>query len=154
MLRLEQDPDQAGRAVTSLRWSNAGHLPALLLTPDGQVSMLDTDQNLMLGVDPTVPRTETVTEVERGSTVLLYTDGLVERRGAHLDDGIAYLVGVLTELARLPLDELCDQVLHRLLPQDNEDDVALIAVRLHPQDRPRPPGAGPRRIPHSVAPEG
>jgi hypothetical protein len=43
----------------------------------------------------------------------------------------------------LPLDALCDELLVRVLPGRREDDVALVAVRLHPQDRPRPPEAGP-----------
>jgi serine phosphatase RsbU (regulator of sigma subunit) len=90
--------------------------------------------------------------MDRGSTVLLYTDGLVERRGQSLDDGLAALRSTLTELAQLPLafDELCDRVLEQMLPPRPEDDVALVAVRLHRQDRPRPAEAGPNRLPDDV----
>jgi hypothetical protein len=51
------------------------------------------------------------------------------------------------------IDELCDQVLERMLPPRPEDDVALVAVRLHQQDRPRPASAGPRRLSANMADE-
>ena len=83
----------------------------------------------------------------RDAVVVLYTDGLVERRDSDLDAGTARLQAVLSELAGCDLDELCDELLTRMLPEAPEDDVALVAVRLHPQDRPRPPEAGPNRVP-------
>ena len=76
--------------------------------------------------------------LDRGSTVLLYTDGLVERRDSDLDAGLVRLRDSLVELAALPLEELLDALLERLVDGHPEDDVALVAVRLHPQDRPRP----------------
>ena len=51
----------------------------------------------------------------------------------------------LVELAELPLGELCDALMDRLLPSTRDDDVAMVAVRLHRQDEPRPPEAGPQR---------
>jgi serine phosphatase RsbU (regulator of sigma subunit) len=101
----------------------------------------------MLGVDPTAVRTDSVVTVARGSTLLLYTDGLVEGRDLALDDGTALLRAALVELADRPLAELCDGVIDRLRPEGLQDDVALVAVRLHPEDRPRPPEAGPERLP-------
>ena len=89
------------------------------------------DADLLLGVDPTTPRAAQRTVVRQGDTLLLYTDGLVERRGQSLDEGLAALVDVLADVAALPLDELCDSTLRRLLGGEPEDDVALIAVRLH-----------------------
>jgi serine phosphatase RsbU (regulator of sigma subunit) len=104
----------------------------------------------MLGVDPTAARTESVVAVQRGSTVLLYTDGLVEGRDLLLDEGIARLQAAVTELADLPLAELCDRLIERLRPDGLQDDIALVAVRLHPQDRLRPVEAGPGSVPPSV----
>ncbi len=86
--------------------------------------------------------------LERDASVVLYTDGLVERRSQSLDEGIDRLRRVLGDLAPLPLQEVCDEVLRRMGGDD--DDIAIIAVRLHRQDRPRPPEAGPRRIPPNV----
>nr|WP_179756752.1 SpoIIE family protein phosphatase [Kineococcus aurantiacus] len=134
--RVEQTEQEARRGVRRLVWSNAGHPPPVLLTPRAQVSLLEAPAaELLLGVLPDVPRGESVTELESGSTVVLYTDGLVERRGEPLDDGLARLRGALEELAPqdLPLDALCDAVLQRMLPERPEDDVALLVVRLHPQ---------------------
>jgi hypothetical protein len=59
---------------------------------------------------------------------------------------------VLREYAGLPLAELCDRVLERLFLPDAEDDVALLAVRLHAQDQPRPAEAGPQRVPPYIRP--
>jgi serine phosphatase RsbU (regulator of sigma subunit) len=93
-----------------------------------------------------------VVTLDRGATVLLYTDGLIERRDADLDAGLARLRGALMELAEHPLEELLDEILDRLVHGRPEDDVALVAVRLHRQDQPRPPEAGPNVVPPTVPP--
>ena len=63
-------------------------------------------------------------------TVLLYTDGLVERPGSDLRrQGVDRLNRLARELAHLPLEELCDQLLDRLVDGRPADDVALVAVR-------------------------
>lgn len=153
--RLEQSEEELERGVTRLRFSNAGHPPPVLLTPDGDVRVLGSaDPDLLLGLNPQVERTEHVVEIERGSTVLLFTDGLVERRGEDLDTGLDRLG---RELQRLGTDspdlgQLTDRLLARLVPSRGEDDVALVAVHLYPQDRPRPPEAGDPRLPASVDP--
>jgi PAS domain S-box-containing protein len=146
--RLEQEPVDRARGETRLRWSNAGHPPLLVLHPDGRVEPLATERaDLMLGVDATATRREQVVVLTEGTTVLLYTDGLVEGPDLPLDDGVARLEALLAELGDLPLDDLCDQVLTRMRPQGSEDDVALVAVRLHREDRPRPAEAGPEVAP-------
>jgi chemotaxis family two-component system sensor kinase Cph1 len=66
--------------------------------------------------------------------VLLFTDGLVERRDQLFDDGLQRLLAELGGLWQEPVDLLADQLLTRLLPDRAEDDVALVAVRLEPQD--------------------
>jgi serine phosphatase RsbU (regulator of sigma subunit) len=90
----------------------------------------------MLGVDPAVERIESVTTLPPGAVVLLYSDGLVERRGSTIDDGTARLVEHLRELAHRPLGDLCDALLRRMLLRTPEDDVALVAVRIAPRHRP------------------
>lgn len=149
--RFEQTADELARGVTRMVWANAGHLPPLALHPDGRVAVLaDWKADLLLGVDATVERTESVVTLDRGSTVLLYTDGLIERRDADLDTGLLRLRAHLAELADLPLDQLLDELIERLVDGKPEDDVALVAVRLHRQDRPRPAEAGPNRVPDVV----
>jgi PAS domain S-box-containing protein len=150
--RFEQTDDERRRGVTRMVWANAGHLPPLALNPDGSVAVLaDWKAGLLLGVDAGADRPESVVTLDSGSTVLLYTDGLIERRDADLDTGLDRLRTHLAELAELPLQQLCDELITRLVDGKPEDDVALVAVRLHPQDRPRPAEAGPNRVADLVA---
>jgi PAS domain S-box-containing protein len=149
--RFEQTPDELERGVTRMRWANAGHLPPMVINPDGSVAELAAWRgDLMLGVDPESRRRESVVTLDRGATVLLYTDGLIERRDADLDEGMIRLRNALIDLADRPLEEMLDEVLERLVHGRPEDDVALVAVRLHRQDRPRPFEAGPNRVPPTV----
>ncbi|WP_291760619.1 SpoIIE family protein phosphatase [Cellulomonas sp. 73-145] len=151
--RLEQTPEELAQHRTRVRWSNAGHPMPMLLHADGTVEPLkDGKPDPLLGIMPDAPRHETEVVLERDSTLLLYTDGLVERRDMPVRDGMARLEALLAELAPkdLGLAELCDELLTRVLPGRREDDVALVAVRLHPQDEPRPPEAGPVEVPPDV----
>jgi PAS domain S-box-containing protein len=126
--RLECCP---GRAGTRLRWANAGHPPPLLLRADGTVTLLTgAGPDLMLGVDADAARAEPAVELAAGDTVVLYTDGLVERRGRSLDDGLALLVAHVAELSGRPLEQLCDELLLRMLQGRPHDDVAVAAVTL------------------------
>ena len=151
--RLEQDEDDVLAGRIQLRWSSAGHPPPAVLTPAGEAVLLDDEQSeLLLGVAPETRRKEHVTIIDVGSTVLLYTDGLVERRDRDLDAGTAELIDVLRDCAGLALDDMCDQVLKRLFLPDAQDDVAMLALRLHPEDRPRPPEAGLQVVPASIEP--
>ena len=149
--RIEQSLDERDRGITRLRWSNAGHPPPMAINADGTViALAGVGHDLLLGFDPLTQRGESSVVLDRGATVLLYTDGLVERRGQDLDEGLGLLSETLCDLADLPLDELCDELLRRMLPAEAEDDVALVAVRLHRQDQPRPAEAGPQRLPPGV----
>ena len=129
--RFEQTPDEAARGVTRMRWTNAGHLPPLVIHPDGTLAALaEWKGELLLGVDAAVRRDESVVTLDDGTTVLLFTDGLIERRDADLDEGMARLREAAADLAGAPLDVLCDQLVDRLVHGRPEDDVALVAVRL------------------------
>jgi PAS domain S-box-containing protein len=112
----------------TLTWANAGHLPPLLVRPDGTVELLEVPTDLMLGVLPDVSRRDHTTVLEPGSTVMLYTDGLVERRDESLGDSLDELRRAVRYLGTLPLEDMCDAVLG-LLRGIVEDDIALLAVR-------------------------
>ena len=130
--RLER-PTARGRGWRRLRWANAGHPPPALIGPDGAVRLLGGPSgDLLLGVDPESARSEPVVPVEPGATLFLYTDGLVERRDRSIDEGLDRLVELLGELADVPLEQLCDAVLDRMLPATPQDDVALVALRVSP----------------------
>lgn len=146
--RIEQTDDERRRGLTRLRWSSAGHPPPMIIHPDGTVPILTGgSQGLLLGVAPDRPRVDTTLELQRGATVLLYTDGLVESRERPLREGIDELRRALERWGAEDLDALCDNLLDALPAGPGEDDIALVAVRLHPQDRPRPAEAGPARTP-------
>ncbi|PRY11384.1 SpoIIE family protein phosphatase [Kineococcus rhizosphaerae] len=154
--RLEQDGDEVERGITRVRWSSAGHPPAMLINPDGTVTALaDVGHDLLLGVEPSLPRHESELLLDRGATLLLFTDGLVERRDQPLGEGLERLRDTLQRLAAdgSSLDDLVDAALAAMLPSHPEDDAAVLAVRLHRQDRPRPAEAGPNRVPPGVPAE-
>jgi serine phosphatase RsbU (regulator of sigma subunit) len=121
--RLERSEDERQRGLTRL---------SLLIGPaaEGPADLADVESDLLLGLGPAAARSESEVTLAVGSTVLLYTDGLVERRGQSLDEGLARLRETLVGLAGCRLDELCDRVLARMLPERPEDDAALTVVRL------------------------
>ncbi|GAB3691720.1 SpoIIE family protein phosphatase [Angustibacter aerolatus] len=154
LAKIEQTPGQQATSARTLRWSSAGHLPPLLVGADGRAELLQAGSDLLLGLDHTAPRRDHDTELPVGSTLLLYTDGLVERRGEDLDAGLERLRRFVGDAVGrgLSLEDVCDAVVDRLA-SDAEDDVALLAVRAHPEDRPRPAEAGPERLPSDSEPD-
>jgi PAS domain S-box-containing protein len=125
---LEGDPHTG---PWTLRWTSAGHPPPLLLTRDGQAQYLEAGQGLLLGAPPGTggSRPSAAQSLPPGSTLLLYTDGLIEIPGSDLDTGLARLRHHALALAHEPLDTLCDQLPARM-PPGSTDDVALLALRL------------------------
>ncbi len=117
----------AGPAIR-VRWSNAGHPPPVLVHPDGSTELREA-HDLMLGVDPSSPRSEAILTLEPGATLVMYTDGLVERRAEHLDLGVERLRAGLETCHGLGLAPTVDSVLTLLLPDEPQDDVAVLAVR-------------------------
>ncbi|MET7814327.1 SpoIIE family protein phosphatase [Streptomyces sp. NPDC005395] len=118
-----------------LTHSSAGHLPPLLVTRDGRARYLDGGAGLLLGMDPDAARATAHDALPAHSTLLLYTDGLVERRDEPLDDALERLRRHAAELAHEPLDVFCDELLIGL-GADSVDDIAVLAVR------PTPPSSG------------
>ncbi|WP_251145244.1 PP2C family protein-serine/threonine phosphatase [Streptomyces sp. McG3] len=120
----------------------AGHPAPLLVTHDGETRFLTGGRGVMLGVEPEVHRPATTDTLPPDSTVLLYTDGLVEQREEDLDRGLARLMQHAAALAREPLTTFCDEILEGMAG-GGSDDVALIAVRTAPPHA-GPAGATPR----------
>jgi serine phosphatase RsbU (regulator of sigma subunit) len=145
--RVEQDATDRAARLRRLRWASAGHPEPMLLLADGSVRDLEAPIGPPLGIGWLGPRVDGLVDMPEGSTLLLFTDGLFERRGVPLDDGRALVREVLVAGAHLHLDELCDLLLAELLGEGVEDDVAVLAVRAHPVRGDRPPEAGPERVP-------
>ncbi|WP_190276786.1 SpoIIE family protein phosphatase [Catenulispora acidiphila] len=107
--------------------ASAGHLPPVIVAPDGTTTVLDVPPGPPLGVGG-VPFESVEFVLPERSVMAMYTDGLVERRGRDLDEGISLLRQALTQRDR-PLEEACDAVLAALVPGGAEDDVALIMAK-------------------------
>lgn len=118
--------------------ASAGHPPPLVLTADGEVDLIDDGRGPPLGAVADVVYSETSGVLPPGATLLLYTDGLVERRDMWVDEGIERLTVEAAAAAGASPDELLDQLLRALVPEGGgEDDVAALAVRLTPLSRDR-----------------
>src|SRR4051794_4109665 len=114
-----------------LTHSSAGHPPSLLLAAD-RATYLDGGHGPALGLPTRGPRPEAVTTLPIGGTLLLYTDGLIERRGTTLDDGLARLAQAAGARRSGPPVALLDGVLAELVDGGASDDIALVAVRRLP----------------------
>ncbi|WP_084703790.1 SpoIIE family protein phosphatase [Phaeacidiphilus oryzae] len=121
-----------------LEHASAGHPPPLLITAEGKTRYLEDGAGLLIGMDPERRRATACDPLPAHATVLLYTDGLIERRGESLDRGLARLRAYAAELGGAPLDTLCDELIIRL-GAESDDDIALLALRPSPPDRPGPP---------------
>jgi sigma-B regulation protein RsbU (phosphoserine phosphatase) len=132
--RIEQTPEERETRLRRVRWSSAGHLPPLVRHADGTVETLSTRPEPLLGADIPHTRTDHVARLLPGDTVLFYTDGLVEQGRTGIDEGLDRLVEVFRGLGgALSPDELCDALIDRIVARRSEDDVAIVAVRCHPQ---------------------
>ena len=115
-----------------LVYSSAGHPPPILVHADGTTRMLDDGHTIALGIRPHRSRPEASVTLPARSTLLLYTDGLVERRRSPLDDGIARAAAFVRDGLASPLDDLANQIMSGLAPSGGyQDDVALLLYR-HP----------------------
>lgn len=111
----------------SLTWSSAGHLPPLHVS-DGRARLLETEPELMLGVQAGSGRSDHTALLRPGDTLVLCTDGLVEVRGAPLDARLEVLRALAEDCAGSSPDRLAEQLLG--LVTGAEDDVALLVVRV------------------------
>jgi serine phosphatase RsbU (regulator of sigma subunit)/DNA-binding response OmpR family regulator/anti-sigma regulatory factor (Ser/Thr protein kinase) len=119
--------DAAAGTVTLAR---AGHPPPALRAVDGSVRFLETKRTLPLGVDPEDEPSQAVYPIKPGETLLLFTDGLVERRGEAITDSFDRLLDALAG-APAEVDALCEHVLSRTASEHGrDDDVAVLAVQL------------------------
>jgi serine phosphatase RsbU (regulator of sigma subunit) len=119
---------------SQVRVSSAGHPPPILALPDREAKLLEVGRDLPLGVTLDHPRTTTAVRLPPGATLVLYTDGLIERRGESLDVGLERLRQVVTTE---PPDLMCRRVMFRLVGTTSpDDDIALVAAR-RPTGTPR-----------------
>ncbi len=121
--------DTRGRRIT---YTCAGHPPPVLGRRDGPAVLLDQATDPPLGVlTEQRPRPQATVSYEPGDTLVLYTDGLIERRGEDIDAGLLRLTDAVAHHADLDPEPLADALLTRLGVADGgRDDIALVVVRL------------------------
>jgi GAF domain-containing protein/anti-sigma regulatory factor (Ser/Thr protein kinase) len=125
------DPQTAELVFTS-----AGHPPPLVVEPGGETRYLEAGRSVPTGVVGNTAYAQARATLPAGATLVLYTDGLIERRGSSLDDGLATLAAAAAEAAGQDVAALRDHLLVRQ-PPSPEDDVAVLVFR-------PVAGAGPR----------
>jgi PAS domain S-box-containing protein len=127
LIYLVVDPDE-----DEVRWVNAGHPPPLLLDGEAHPQYLEGGGSVPLGVLPFPDFEEVAVPLHPGGTVVLYTDGLIERAGENIDRGLGRLAEAVRG-APTGTEELCDHVLAQLVPDGGTpDDVALLTLRTVP----------------------
>jgi anti-sigma regulatory factor (Ser/Thr protein kinase) len=127
MLYLAVDPTTWEATVV-----NAGHPPPLLLDQAGGATYLETPTGLPLGLNWSLPYEESNELLQPGAALVLFTDGLIDRRDIAIEEGLERLRGAATDKVGLDIDRLCGSLLGALVPPDASDDVAILAARLDP----------------------
>ncbi|WP_433041489.1 SpoIIE family protein phosphatase [Dactylosporangium sp. CS-033363] len=120
------DPEDGG-----LVYASAGHPPAILTLPDGSSTLLEGGRGLPIGVPRGEQREESTTSVPPRAILLVYTDGLIERRRRPLTVGIEHAADAVQSHQTLPVEQLADLVMQQLVGEEASDDVALLLYR-HP----------------------
>jgi serine phosphatase RsbU (regulator of sigma subunit) len=116
-----------------MSWSRAGHPPPLIVSPGGRSRLLDAPCLPPLGVAPEQQAPVHHEVLAPGEVLVLYTDGIVERRDEPLDQGFRRLALVVEELVDLDLDELADALVEAMVPAEAQaDDLAVLVVRVEP----------------------
>ena len=116
----------------TLTLANAGHLPPLLLTPGEPVRRLGGSSAPPLGTGVFGVEVQTV-KLQPDAVVTFYTDGLVEKRGRDLDEGIDAVADELERLSHVPLDDIPERLVAAGMPEGPDDDVALLVARVNTQ---------------------
>jgi anti-sigma regulatory factor (Ser/Thr protein kinase) len=132
LLYMVVEPD-----LGSITFASAGHLPPLVLGPDGEARFIEGGRTLPLGVMPSIEYPEATFDLEAGATLVMYTDGLVEERGASIDSGLEALKQAVLSGPDDP-DALCEHIVSRLLAErPATDDIAVLAVHTVPMSSER-----------------
>jgi chemotaxis family two-component system sensor kinase Cph1 len=107
---------------------NAGHPPPIIIG-DGEARYVDGERDLLIGVRRGIGYGSTRVRLPPGSTLIAYTDGLIERRTRTIDVGLAELRHAASSLTDATVDEICDRLLQLASDSDVDDDITIVAIR-------------------------
>ena len=121
--------------ASTFRWSNAGHPPPLLLR-DGVATFLTDGNGVLLGISAGEGMDEATTDLQEGDLLVLYTDGLVERRDESLECGLDRLAGAAQRAGVTDPEVLCEALLEAMVPATatRDDDLAILVARVSCQE--------------------
>jgi GAF domain-containing protein len=115
------------------QFASAGHPPPLLVRANGPAEFLEGGRSVPLGIRTDIGYGQDAVQLDAGDTIVLFTDGLVERRGSTLDEGLQQLKSS-AQHGPAEFTALLDHVLEALLSGDSpKDDIAILAVRAAPE---------------------
>ena len=118
-------------ATGDLDYASAGHPFILVISPDGSVRRLEDAQSPPLTGYPTTERSQGRTNLEPGTVLILYSDGLIERRGESIDRGLERLENAARAAFGSSVDDLCSAILNALdVHETPADDVVILVARL------------------------
>jgi anti-sigma regulatory factor (Ser/Thr protein kinase) len=131
----------------TLHYSSAGHVPPVFADGTGPPELLTDGHSVPLAVHHDEPRPQATRPLTAGTTLLLYTDGLVERRDQSIDEHIDRAAAVVAATMDLPVESVADEILRRLAPEGGyDDDVAIVVYRCPPSPLFIDDDATPRRL--------
>jgi PAS domain S-box-containing protein len=119
-------------ASGELRYASAGHPPPLVVSADGRIRWLENARSVPLCTVAVDDRPEAAELLRPGDLVVLYTDGLVERRGESISEGLRRLGDAVSSLRQRPVQEICEALVAPLVDRTNHDDAAVLLVRYEP----------------------
>ncbi len=131
----------------TLEYSSAGHVPPVFAPGSARPELLTDGRSVPLGVHRDSPRPHAVRPLPAGSTLLLYTDGLIERRDQAIDEQIGRVADAVADTAELSVEAVADEILRRLAPEAGyDDDVAIVVYRCPSAPLLIEEDASPRRL--------
>ena len=114
-----------------LRWSNAGHLPPLVIGPGPTATYLEQPSSVLVGAMGGLSYSEGEVDLAPGSTVLFYTDGLIQERGGLVSEGLDRLNQLAATQSGADPVQLINRILATMLGEDQRaDDIALLCIRV------------------------
>jgi PAS domain S-box-containing protein len=123
-------------ASGALEYASAGHPPMIVVSPAGETTWLAEGQSPPLSGDPARAREQASTVLEPGSMLVLYSDGLVERRKEPIEHGLRRLAEAAGSVASLSVEVACSALMAKLeVDESRDDDVAVMALRLEATPR-------------------